>query len=392
MSNYYKGRQKKYLKTTVDILPKSLFIVFTVIGAAAIWTMKGFHLPTLLVVLVPIAFIITYCLLASTVKLFQIKEEQIGDNSYYLGFLYTLSSLSYALWNFSTGDGSPEDIIGSFGVGLWSTIIGIALRVFFAQIRQDPQDIEKETRARIAETASMLTSELHRASLAFNSYTLSLQQSVEEAFQKNSDSMNDSFAQSLGKFTQITDQIGSKLQTSFEDFGTNAQQMNTASAKTIKSIESLNNRIEKIQSPDELINNKIRDIFLDLEDSQKRLSKTANLQAETVQKIADNSGVLFESIKSLNSEMSLLRETSSSIATSNQNVAGFSHQVDGLSKTVADLTSSMISLDGQQKMVISSISRHADELEKQLSRSRGYTEETHRALSDMTQTLSEKLA
>lgn len=392
MSNYYKGNQKRYLKTTVDILPKSLFIIFTVVGASVIWAMKGLHLPTLLVVLVPIAFIVSYCLLASTVKLFQIKDEQIGDNSYYLGFLYTLSSLSYALWNFSTGDGSPEDIIGSFGVGLWSTIIGIALRVFFAQIRQDPQDIEKETRARIAETASMLTSELHRASLAFNSYTLSLQQSVEEAFQKNSASMNDSFAKSLEKFTQVTDEINAKVNLSFQDLGTNTQQMQAASAKTIKSIESLNNKIERIEAPDELMNNKIRDIFLDLEDSQKRLSKTANAQAETVQKIADNSGILFESIKLLNSEMNLLRETSMSIESSNQNVVGFSRHVDGLSKTIADLTSSMISLDGQQKTVVSSISRHADELEKQLTRSRGYTEETHRALSDMTQTLSEKLA
>jgi len=392
MSNYYKSDQKKYLKTTVDILPKSLFIIFTVIGASAIWGMKGLHLPTLLVVLVPIALILTYCLLASTVRLFQIREEQIGDNSYYLGFLYTLSSLSYALWNFSRGDGSPEDIIGSFGVGLWSTIIGIALRVFFAQIRQDPHDIEKETRAKIAETASMLTSELHRASLAFNSYTLSLQQSVEEAFQKNSDSMNDSFAHSLEKFAQVTDEISVKLHSSFQELGTNAQQMHAASAKTIKSIELLNNRIEKVEAPDDLMNNKIRDIFLDLEDSQKRLSKTANLQAETVQKIADNSSILFESIKLLNSEMNLLRETSMSIEASNQNVVGFSHQVDGLSKTIANLTSSMVSLDGQQKSVVSSISKHADELEQQLTRSRGYTEETHRALSAMTQTLSEKLA
>ena len=48
-----------------------------------------------------------------------------GDNFYYLGFIYTLASLSAALVELRTGINSTA-ILGAFGVALITTIVGIA--------------------------------------------------------------------------------------------------------------------------------------------------------------------------------------------------------------------------------------------------------------------------
>ena len=85
----------------------------------------------------------------------KIEPETIGDNCYYLGFLFTLASLAYTLYQMSdpTTNGQrtvdiPE-VISGFGVALSSTIIGVFLRVYLMQLRPDFVAKDREVRADI---------------------------------------------------------------------------------------------------------------------------------------------------------------------------------------------------------------------------------------------------
>lgn len=388
---YRKRRKKPLLDRGTGVLPKILFIAFAITGATLIWIIKGYDLSMLVTILVPVAFIFGYCGLAWKTSLFYIREDQIGDNAYYLGFLYTLSSLSYALWRFSEGDNTPEDIIGSFGVALWSTIVGISLRVTFAQMRQDPHDIEKDARARIAETASVLTSELHQASVSFNTYTRNLQQSVEEAFVKTGTAVNEGLMQSIEKFTASAESMGQQIETAFGEFSSHTKKLNEASAKTVQALEALNNRIEKIEAPDNLINQKIEAVFSNVETSGQKLAGLADIQAGAVEKIVGSSEALLNSIRALNSEIISMREQSAAIGHGAQNIDVLSEKISGLSNSLTALSEGLEKLMSRQNIAIESITRHADSLEKQLERARAYTEETHESLASMTRTLAEKL-
>ncbi len=85
----------------------------------------------------------------------KIEPETIGDNCYYLGFLFTLASLSYTLYQMadpSLNGGRPVDIpevISGFGVALSSTIFGVFLRVLMMQLRPDFVAKDREVRADI---------------------------------------------------------------------------------------------------------------------------------------------------------------------------------------------------------------------------------------------------
>lgn len=85
----------------------------------------------------------------------KIEPEVIGDNCYYLGFLFTLASLSYTLYQMadpSLNGGRAVDIpavISGFGVALSSTIVGVFLRVFMMQMRPDFVAKDREVRSDI---------------------------------------------------------------------------------------------------------------------------------------------------------------------------------------------------------------------------------------------------
>lgn len=88
---------------------------------------------------------------------FKVREDLVGDGAYYLGFLLTLVSLSRTLWVFSRVEGAGvEAVINGFGLALATTIVGLAIRVGFQQLREDPSEFENEARATLREAVSDL--------------------------------------------------------------------------------------------------------------------------------------------------------------------------------------------------------------------------------------------
>jgi chromosome segregation ATPase len=77
-----------------------------------------------------------------------------------MGFLFTLTSLAYSLWEFSRNKSTTDVIIGNFAIALGTTILGLALRVLFQQFREDPMEIEQQVRLEIADRVTELRSQL----------------------------------------------------------------------------------------------------------------------------------------------------------------------------------------------------------------------------------------
>lgn len=109
-----------------------------------------------------------YAGLAWGVTRLRLEPEVIGDNSYYLGFLFTLTSLSVTLYFVVESGGRDRatlipEVISGFGVALASTIVGVAIRVLMMQLRLDIVTRERETRAEIDDAGRRLRSELAMA-------------------------------------------------------------------------------------------------------------------------------------------------------------------------------------------------------------------------------------
>ena len=96
-----------------------------------------------------------YVFFVTIVPATKLRTDVAADNVYYLGFLYTLTSLAVAL---SFDD--PDTILANFGVAIVSTLIGIAARVGLNQLRVDPTDIEEASRLELADATGKVRLEL----------------------------------------------------------------------------------------------------------------------------------------------------------------------------------------------------------------------------------------
>jgi hypothetical protein len=160
-----------------------LFALVTIGGMIFIWSAKLSGWSTGVVTAVPLVLMAIYFLASLMFSGFRLQNEQAGDNLYYMGFLFTLSSLGVSLYLF-VGETSIETIVQNFGIAVTSTIAGVTLRILFNQMRRDPMDIERSVRHELAEMTRRVRTELDNSSREFSNFRRVSNQMLAEGFEE----------------------------------------------------------------------------------------------------------------------------------------------------------------------------------------------------------------
>ena len=117
-----------------------LFLTFATEIVGTIW-LKFIEVPVLVLISFPVVVLVAYVAACLMFRDIGTEPETIGNNSYYLGFLFTLTSLAVTLFRIKDIGAQDADliptVISGFGVALTSTIGGVFLRVFLLQLRPD---------------------------------------------------------------------------------------------------------------------------------------------------------------------------------------------------------------------------------------------------------------
>lgn len=163
--------------------PIVVFAALTFGGMIFIWTAKTFDWNIYVATAVPICLMLFYFGISFVANGLRLHNEQAGDNLYYMGFLYTLSSLGVSLYKFSDA-ASIDDIVRNFGIAVTSTIVGITLRILFNQMRRDPLDIERSVRHELAEMTRRVRTELDSSAREFSSYRRTSSEMLSEGFEE----------------------------------------------------------------------------------------------------------------------------------------------------------------------------------------------------------------
>ncbi|MCC6864234.1 MAG: hypothetical protein IT544_05480 [Rhodobacteraceae bacterium] len=166
----------------VEALP--LIIAFS-IGIFGVVLLKVIAAPFFLSAVFAAVILFAYVVIAYFATAFRLDSETIGDNAYYLGFLFTLTSLAVTLY--FVVEAAPKDrvelipeIISGFGVALSSTIVGVFLRVVMLQLKVDVVSREKRARTELDEAARRFRTELGSTLERIKSFsTESVQQAAE---------------------------------------------------------------------------------------------------------------------------------------------------------------------------------------------------------------------
>lgn len=240
-----KRKNLRVKRTFDETFDKAGFFAAFLIGAVGISLMKIQNVAQVWVTVYPVSIMLIYAGIVLYNRRAQLREDQSGDNLYYLGFLFTLVSLSFALYQFN-GEDATAKIIENFGIALATTITGLVLRVCFNQMRTDPAGTEREARMELADAAAQLRTDLLEV-------TQTMKSTLTAVVQQTAEAMMD-----YGKhFDQAAETIIAKTDEAHAAFIENSKKLNQTTGKFVQGVEALLARIDNIQAPADLIGSKL---------------------------------------------------------------------------------------------------------------------------------------
>lgn len=297
-----------------------LFFTFVIAGALYIIFAKMGGAGALYVTSVPVLIMIGYAVILGVARFFRLRDDQSGDNLYYMGFLFTLTSLAVSLFQFSSG-GSADDIVRNFGIAIASTIAGIALRIFFNQMRRDPLEVENNARLELADASRKVRRELDGTALEFSYFRRSMQQSVTDMMEEVNELIKegrqkvvqqlDDFATSSSKpiaeasrksgesLEQYNSRISSLLETVAKQVVVEGSRLSKSTGDIVVAMDRVAARLADLQTPDQIIEIKLNPMVQGLSKAVNVFSKSAEAQTRAIESTLANNQELGRAIQEL---------------------------------------------------------------------------------------------
>jgi hypothetical protein len=225
-----------------------VFMSFVAAGCAYIILAKLKGIEPFYVTFVPVGTMIAYALLISLARGLRLRDDQSGDNLYYMGFLFTLTSLGVSLYQFSATR-AAEEIVQNFGIAIGSTIAGIGLRVIFNQMRRDPVEVEQRMRLELAEAARRVRRELDSSVVEFAYFRRNAQQAAADSFGHVTERFDDVVAKLLASLEEVTAKLAVPVEAAARQLGDATGEVTRSMGATLAaSVAQLSTETEKLSS------------------------------------------------------------------------------------------------------------------------------------------------
>ncbi len=219
-----------------------------------------------------------------------ISVDRASDNSYYLGLLFTLTSLAYSLIKLSTVEINVLYLLPDFGVALFSTIAGLFARIFLQQMRNDPQDIETEAREELGlairslrESIGSVVSQLNGVKEQTSVSILELSNTIKQNQLQLEEELADAQKRSANKNAEAIDEVTKNFQNVGNNIQTQAGQITNFSSNMISEftavMSSLEEKLTKLGNAPEELSNRLGSLARDFENISTSIEKTTQNQS-----------------------------------------------------------------------------------------------------------------
>lgn len=237
-----------------------------------------------------------------------VRDEQLGDSFYYLGFLYTLTALAVSL--FYIEDDKLNELLKNFGVAITTTLIGLIGRIVMSQFRETLDEMKEKAEAQISDSARKLNTQLIASIDILKNQSVNISKNTDKALQDSSSSLR-KYMEENSKILQDSTQKSKEV---IDEFNIKASEI----TKKISKINIPTDKFEKFQEATDSIVSTLNDLEAGL--------KKSSAESE-IHKVTENFKSLNASISSqsklLNDEFTNSKETLENLSKNLVNVAKF---------------------------------------------------------------------
>ena len=253
-------------------IDKVLFVAAVVVGVLAIGAVDAADASKWIAVAVCVVVMLAY--LAATVLLagLRLRADQTADNLYYLGLLYTLASLGVALIQFANSEQATTSILRNFGIAIFTTIVGVGLRVLVGQFREDPEELEFEAREALAQSVHRMRTELDLSVAELRGFADGMRQVVAEFTDKTARATGEALEGAVTRFGSAADAMGARFTGAAETFVGRVEAFDTSLERVVGALEILMERLGAVRADADMVERGMRPALDALEAAATRFA------------------------------------------------------------------------------------------------------------------------
>jgi biopolymer transport protein ExbB/TolQ len=376
-----------------------IFMICFFAGSIGVIVLRELNFGTVVAVAYAGLVMLAYVLFGATKK-YLLRPDLLGDNTYYLGFLFTLVSLAYTLYRYTSSQNEVDQIIQNFGVALSTTLLGLVGRVYFNQTQEDPATYEKAVRMSLAEEASNLIGETAKIRTDVSVLRTSIQQTIEEGVKssleklsesmkeitdsyrseinKSSEKINESLESNLEGFTKSVAATNQAIENSGLLFSQAIRGFNQTSDELILEIKKLVSNVQKIDSIDDAIGNKILGPLNQFQSTVESVKISVDESKSAFIELTTNARQATDSLKLIGS--SGIGDTTTHLENLNKKLSEAIEDISKTSKSFGELTTILVNSSEKMPLQLKTFEERYQEFNKRIQEASVESQESLLAL------------
>lgn len=148
------------MRSIFDIRIQKLFVVTLALKVLSSGLGWYFQLPWSFGFWIPITLMSAYIVLGIKRRDNEVSDEKFADSCYYLGFIFTITSIIFSLFDLPNIGTRIQEIAVRFGAAMVSTVLGLGVRVYLVSFRKEVADAIKDAEDGIIEASQRFQMQL----------------------------------------------------------------------------------------------------------------------------------------------------------------------------------------------------------------------------------------
>lgn len=254
----------------LDIQVQKLFVIVLFLKVVSSYIGWHFQSPWLFGTFIPLALMGAYIALGMHSRDTTVTDEKFADTCYYLGFIFTITSIIFSLFDLPNIGTKIQEIAVRFGAAMVSTVLGLAVRVYLVSFKEDvaealiaAEDAALEATRRLGEQMGMALESLKQFEFQVQTATKAsverVNMEVENLSKDHAGKLNSFFVElsdrNQEQFTLALAEVRNvsrKLSDSVDDYaGGMKKNLTSIEAKVSAFADAVTTRLEKTTFPDD---------------------------------------------------------------------------------------------------------------------------------------------
>ena len=309
-------------------IDKIAFAAAVFLGIATIAAVDAADASKWVAVAICVGLMVAYMLAALLLAGLRLRADQTADNLYYLGLLYTLASLGVALIRFASSEQATTSILRNFGIAIFTTIVGVGLRVFVGQFREDPEDLEYEAKVALSDSVRHMRAQLDLSVAELRGFADGMKQVVSDFTDKTTQSTAEALDAAVARFGSAADVMGARFAQTADTFQQRVESFDASLERVVTALEALMERLGAVRVDADMVEKGLRPALHALEVAARGFAAAIDSEratfdegAKAVGQFVETSARLAASGQTLATAADRIRTAASSAGEASQLVA-----------------------------------------------------------------------